>query len=63
MAGGKEAARTDDGVDEILAVYLKGRQGSVRINLEELGVEIAALILVYMATNKALVDGPSAVRC
>jgi hypothetical protein len=56
VTGGKEAARTDDRVDEILAVYLKGRQGAIRIDLEELRVKIAALILFYMVTNKTLVD-------
>jgi hypothetical protein len=56
VTGGKAAAKTDDGVDEIPAVYLKGRQGAIRIDLEELGVEIAALILLYIVANKGLVD-------
>lgn len=56
VTGGEEAARTDDGIDEIPAVYLKDRQGAIRIDLEELGVEIAALILLYMVEKKGLVN-------
>jgi hypothetical protein len=40
--------RTDNGVDETLAVYLKRRNRAVRVDLEEFRVKVAALLMINM---------------